>query len=263
MGYQRHSAETRQRILNEVKSGVPVLRIAKRENISRSTINSWRKGGQTREEQSHSAGLMDLAPVAQLVEATISKVVQCEFESHQEYNYLLGVYLGDGYIDRMPRTYRLRFFQDGKYPILTQRWADTLGWLLPQNTVSVAKRGAMNIVMVHSQFLPALFPQHGEGRKHERKIALVEWQERALENPANTRSLVEGAIHSDGCIYNNRVNETDYKSYDFANTSQDILDIVERASSTLGLRCTRGKTNLRWRKRSDVEVLDGFVQPKA
>lgn len=34
------------------------------------------------------------------------------------YAYLLGLYLGDGSISRHPRTYRLRIFQDQRYPLL-------------------------------------------------------------------------------------------------------------------------------------------------
>jgi hypothetical protein len=36
------------------------------------------------------------------------------------YAYLLGLYLGDGYIDRMPRTYRMRIFQDQRYVLLIE-----------------------------------------------------------------------------------------------------------------------------------------------
>ena len=36
------------------------------------------------------------------------------------YAYLLGLYLGDGYIDRMPRTYRMRIFQDQRYVVLIE-----------------------------------------------------------------------------------------------------------------------------------------------
>lgn len=60
-----------------------------------------------------------------------------------------------------------------------------------------------NYVEVHaySKSWPCLFPQHGAGKKHERKIELTDWQEELVDLvPA---LLIRGLIHSDGCRFIN------------------------------------------------------------
>jgi hypothetical protein len=46
---------------------------------------------------------------------------------------------------------------------------------------------------------PAVFPQHGPGRKHERPIVLARWQRDITESYCE--SFVRGLIHSDGCRF--------------------------------------------------------------
>ena len=82
------------------RAGHSAKRVARLSGISRSTVQYWIK---------HFAG------VAQTAEATDLKSVQWGFESlhqhqHAAYVYLLGLYLGDGCISRIPRTYVLRIF---------------------------------------------------------------------------------------------------------------------------------------------------------
>lgn len=80
---------------------------------------------------------------------------------------------------------------------------------------------------------PCLFPQHGPGRKHERRIELVGWQEEILE--AHPEFLLRGLIHSDGCRVLNRVNGKAYPRYMFSNRSQDIHAIFCRACDAYGV----------------------------
>jgi hypothetical protein len=71
---------------------------------------------------------------------------------------------------------------------------------------------------------PCLFPQHGLGRKHERRIALVPWQQRIVD--AHPDQLVRGLIHSDGSRHINRIKHPkrtyEYVRYEFSNRSADI-----------------------------------------
>ena len=50
--------------------------------------------------------------------------------------------------------------------------------VLPDNAVSVAlkKGGSCAAIGIYSRSIPCLFPQHGRGPKHKRKIALLDWQ---------------------------------------------------------------------------------------
>jgi hypothetical protein len=71
---------------------------------------------------------------------------------------------------------------------------------------------------------PCLFPQHGLGHKHERRIALVPWQQRIVD--ARPDQLVRGLIHSDGSRHINRIKHPkrtyEYVRYEFSNRSADI-----------------------------------------
>jgi hypothetical protein len=108
---------------------------------------------------------------------------------------------------------------------------------------------------------PCLFPQHGPGRKHERKIELAEWQRPIVSR--HTEDLVRGLLHSDGYRGPNWVNGKAYWRYQFTNNSTDIRRIFGDALDCLGIRWRRMKWNtISVARRSDVEKLDSFVGPK-
>jgi hypothetical protein len=81
------------------------------------------------------------------------------------------------------------------------------------------------MVKSYSKHWPCLFPQHGPGRKHLRKIELREWQEVIVERYSG--EFAKGLIHSDGWRGNNRVRRTladddhwyEYPRYQFSNES--------------------------------------------
>jgi hypothetical protein len=94
------------------------------------------------------------------------------------YAYLLGVYLGDGYVVHTRRgVYRLRVACDLLHL--------NIAWGIALAIEDVCGRRPALQPRLHSRALdvssywkhwPCLFPQHGPGRKHERRIALVPWQ---------------------------------------------------------------------------------------
>jgi hypothetical protein len=117
-------------------------------------------------------------------------------------------------------------------------------------------------VMSHWKHWPCLFPQHGPGRKHERRIVLEPWQEWiVLQEP---RALLRGLIHSDGCRDKNFVKGKSYPRYSFSNNSHDIRQIFCNACDVLGIHWTAPywKT-IAVSRRRDVATLDGFVGPKS
>jgi hypothetical protein len=57
----------------------------------------------------------------------------------EAYAYLLGIYLGDGYINKEPRTYKLRISLDTKYPTIIKTCVKTIETLLPFNKVGIVK----------------------------------------------------------------------------------------------------------------------------
>ena len=92
-----------------------------------------------------------------------------------------------------------------------------------------------------SKHWPCLFPQHGPGRKHERKIELTPWQQELVA--LDPRPLVRGLLHSDGCRVLYWVNGTPYPRYHFSNVSADIRGIFGRACDQLGIEW---RPNNRW-----------------
>jgi Homeodomain-like domain len=177
------------------------------------------------------------------------------------YTYLLGLYLGDGYIASHARgVYRLRIYCANAYPELVRRCEGAMGEVIPTKVSRVACVGCMEVASF-SKHWPCLFPQHGPGRKHERKIELVPWQQELVDR--DPRPLIRGLLHSDGCRVLNWVNGTAYPRYHFSNVSADIRGIFGRACDQLGIEWRPNNPwSLSVARRGSVALLDQFVGPK-
>jgi hypothetical protein len=171
------------------------------------------------------------------------------------------LYLGDGCISRDRRVWKLRIVVDKKYPAIIDRCRAALDTLMPgQHAGIIMKKGCVE-VWLYSKHWPCLFPQHGPGRKHTRRIALEPWQQ-ALVDEA-TEEFILGLIHSDGC----RVvaNDRGVMSirYHFSNRSEDILGLFTGALDALGIPWTRStKYIVSVYRKAATARLDEFVGPK-
>jgi hypothetical protein len=180
------------------------------------------------------------------------------------YAYLLGLYLGDGFIAHGPRASGLQIFFDARYPGIIGEAVRAIRAVRPDNRVWVARRVPTQCVVVQtwSTHWPELFPQHGPGPKHGRPIKLVPWQ-RAITR-AQPRELIRGLIHSDGSRFLNRT---------------ALATRIRATSSPTGPRTSRGilcehldLLGIAWRRRGPyaisiarreaVAALDAFVGPK-
>ena len=123
---------------------------------------------------------------------------------------------------------------------------------LPANGVRrvLFHEGAEVVLDVYSNHLLCLFPQHGPGKKHERRIQLEPWQDELVERAP--WAFLRGCIRSDGCAFVNRTGRYEYLSYGFANHSVDILDLFEGTCRLLGLRPRRYERAVRLNRREDV-----------
>jgi hypothetical protein len=159
-------------------------------------------------------------------------------------------------------VYKLRIACAGRYPDLISYCEHAMAEVLP-NKVGKIKKTNERCWEVYScsKHWPCLFPQHGPGKKHERKIELTVWQQELVD--LDPRPLIRGLLHSDGCRVLNWVNGTPYPRYHFSNVSADIRGIFGRACDQLGVEW---RPNNRWSlsvaRRGSVALLDEFVGPK-
>jgi hypothetical protein len=186
------------------------------------------------------------------------------------YAYLLGMYLGDGHVNR--RTWQLRVTLDGRYPGIVGECISAMVLTLP----SVRPRARVDRterrinVIAGSKLWAELFPQHGPGRKHCRPIVLEPWQQAIVDR--HTWQFVRGLIHSDGCRTVNRFSvdlpsgrraQYAYARYFFSNLSPDIRGLFCSACERLGLRWTQSNhRNISISHRESVALLEEHVGPK-
>lgn len=180
------------------------------------------------------------------------------------YVYLLGLYLGDGCVYKAPKgVHRLAIFCSDDYPRIMQECEEAMAAVLPNKVGRLQKRGCTE-VSSYSKHWPCMFPQHGPGMKHTRKIELAQWQQALVDK--DPRPLIRGLIHSDGCRVLNRAAGTTYPPYPryhFTNTSADIRRIFTDACDAIGVQWRRNNaTNISIARRRSVAILDSFIGPK-
>jgi hypothetical protein len=140
---------------------------------------------------------------------------------------------------------------------------------MPTSSVFCVQRTGCTEVKSTSKHWPCLFPQHGPGRKHLRKIQLEPWQRAIVtEQPGD---FARGLFHSDGCRFTNRVRRPladgdhwyEYPRYMFTNESKDILGICAETLDLLGVDWRYSRRNtISVARRDAVARLDQFVGPK-
>jgi hypothetical protein len=179
------------------------------------------------------------------------------------YVQLLGLYLGDGCISPHPRSvYKLRITLDARYPGVLEECEDAMAEVMPRSRLNRATYGTWFEIYSYSKSWPCLFPQHGEGRKHERPIVLTPWQRQLVSRRPDR--LLRGLLHSDGCRFRNTGrNGWVHPRYAFTNVSADIRAIFCAACELLGLRWTAsGAKTIYVSRKDDVALLDLFVGSK-
>ncbi len=114
-----------------------------------------------------------------------------------------------------------------------------------------------------------LFPQHGRGRKRERRIALKRWQREIVER--HPGDFLRGLFHSDGSRTANWATRTvagvtkryEYPRWEFVNRSDDILGLCTWALDLCGISWRQPRAVcIAVSKRDDVDRLDALIGPK-
>jgi hypothetical protein len=231
--------------------GLSDVEVARRLEIPRSTVRDWRRGrvpGRVAGKRAKRCPICE--PGADVLPPS-------------PYAYLLGLYLGDGYVSRHPRTYCLRIFLDAAYPSIVQSCRDAMQAVRPANRVWVGQKRdcRCSVVMGYSNHWPCLLPQVGPGRKHNREIALVSWQQTLVS--AERPAFIRGLIHSDGCrvVANDRGVAS--VRYHFSNKSEDIKRIFCDNLDALNIKWTRPcNREIAVYRKASTALLDEFVGPK-
>jgi hypothetical protein len=234
-------------VLALAAEGLNNCEIARRTGIPRATISDWRLGRRPNFDRARGTCAVCRGEPSALPQAP--------------YTYLLGLYLGDGCLAAHPRgVYTLRVSCASRYPELIRLCELAMTRVLSNRVGRVEQEGYVEVYS-YSKHWVCLFPQHGPGRKHERRIELAGWQQDLVD--LDPRPLLRGLLHSDGCRVLNWVNGTPYPRYHFTNVSPDIRAIFGRACDALGIEWRpHNRWSLSVARRGSVALLDGFVGPK-
>ena len=183
------------------------------------------------------------------------------------------MYLGDGCVSRVHRTYQLVIACDAAYvDVIDECWAAVMLTLLPRRVHRYEVRTSRCIrVTATSRRWPEVFPQHGPGLKHTRKIELAHWQREIVDR--FPQDFLQGLLHSDGCrtvnrfkttLPSGRVAEYAYPRWFFSNRSADIRGLFCEYCERLGIRWTQSNPrNISVSHRHSVALLDSFVPVKS
>ncbi|HTK22946.1 MAG TPA: helix-turn-helix domain-containing protein [Gaiella sp.] len=231
-----------------LRDGLTASDVARRTGIPRSTIRDWRDGRRPRRSLCR-------------VEHDLTRLDEAA------YAYLLGMYLGDGCISARPRgVWILRITLDSIYPGIVAECARAIEAIAPGSAGILRRRDSRAIqVSKYWKHWTCLIPQHGPGRKHERRIVLADWQRKIVSR--RVEPFLRGLIHSDGT----RIIATERKGtyvrraprYAFSNRSEDILELFRDACEAAGVHCTRSSVKqISVYSKAAVARLDEFVGPK-
>ncbi|MBA9006430.1 helix-turn-helix domain-containing protein [Thermomonospora cellulosilytica] len=254
-----HPQEIVDRALELSRSGLTDREVALKCGISVGALRHWRRGDRR-------------APDGR-DRVTKAQCPRCHDRplDGRAYAYLFGLYLGDGHIVRTGNrgVYRLEIYCDDGWPGIAAETAQAIAAVMPGLKVGRRQHQGCSGVGAYSKHWPCVFPQHGPGMKHTRRIALVEWQQAIVEEHA--REFVRGLIHSDGCRCINRVRRPlkdgdrwyEYPRYLFKNASDDIRRLYTDALDRLGIAWKQNNVReISVARRDAVARLDEFVGPK-
>ncbi|MEU0672532.1 helix-turn-helix domain-containing protein [Streptomyces sp. NPDC006172] len=258
-----HGTEVRQQALTLLRGGTSNAEVARRLDVPHGTVGYWKH--------------VDRAKRGECPGSHDPRCPRCDGRELEEsaYSYLLGLYLGDGHISQYSehRVPNLMITCAESWPGLMDDCEKAVSAVFPDNSVCRVRRTGCSNVKVYSKHLHCLFPQHGPGRKHERRIVLEPWQQAIVDD--HPWDFIRGLIHSDGCRITNWTTRLvagerkryEYPRYFFTNVSDDIRRLYTDTLDKLGVewtRCTRhgNPYNISVARKASVALLDAHVGPK-
>ncbi|MEU8073971.1 transcriptional regulator [Catellatospora citrea] len=246
-----HPLAIRHQARLEHRNGSSISSIAARLGLPYQTVRAWCRD--------------DGAPDSQFTEDRCFRCRDSAPADHQQYSYLLGLYLGDGHLVTSAKVPVLRIYCTATYTALLDQAEMAMLATLANRVQRIRQKGCVSL-QSYSKHWPCLFPQAGAGKKHERKIELEPWQRAVVGGTPGM--FLRGLFHSDGCRVLNRITKAgrtyEYPRYLFANESADILGLCGWALDLLGVAWRLNRRNsLSVARRDAVALLDEHVGPKS
>ncbi|MFE4176643.1 transcriptional regulator [Streptomyces sp. NPDC056909] len=254
-----YDIKTRQEVLALVSQGHSLNSVSKRTGISRAAIRSW----QTR---------VDPLPrmTGQSRPCPRCRPAPGPPANPASYAYLLGLYLGDGCISAHPGGgHYLRIACADAWPGLIEMCRTAIGAVRPEDRIYILRKQGCVMVTSYGRHWPCLFPQHGPGKKHLRRIVLEPWQQQIVD--AHPWELLRGLFHSDGCRVTNwttrvvagETKRYEYPRYFFSNLSTDVLCLYTDTLDAVGVAWQRANAkNISVAKRASVALMDAHIGAK-
>ncbi|MEY9861941.1 hypothetical protein ABH935_007584 [Catenulispora sp. GAS73] len=257
-----HNPDIRARSIAMCRAGVPNAEIARSLDVPKGTVGSWKFDDRTRNP--------DLYPKTRAETPYCPRCDGAELD-RTAYSYLLGLYLGDGCITKAPqhRVHTLTIACGDAWPGLIEAASEALRAVAPPCGVTRLQRVGMTEVKMYSSHWVCMFPQHGPGMKHTRKIELADWQSEIVES--HPWEFIRGLIHSDGCRITNWTEKViagerkryEYTRYFFSNVSSDIRDLYCWALDVVGVEWRYANwRNISVAKKNSIALMDLHVGPK-
>ncbi|MEV7434287.1 helix-turn-helix domain-containing protein [Streptomyces griseoviridis] len=255
-----HHSSIRAEAVALMRQGVPNHLVADRLGVPRGTVGWWRS------EDRRARG------------ETCVQHMDCprctgRAFDHVAYAYLLGLYLGDGHIISKRKQHHLSVTCDALRPGLITAAEDAMRKVMPLPSVSRRNRTGCVEVKSYTQHWTCMFPQHGPGKKHERRIVLEPWQQAIVD--AHPWEFIRGLIHSDGCRIVNWTTRVvagerkryEYPRYFFSNKSDDIRALCTDTLDKVGVEWTvlaRGSDpfNVSVARKASVALMDVHIGSK-
>lgn len=200
---------------------------------------------------------------------------RCEGRAIDEkaYAYPLGLYPGDGHIISKYKQHHLSIYCNARQVGLIAAAEEAMRRIMVLPSVGRHTKPGCVEVKSYSKHWTCLFPQHGPGKKHDRRIALEDWQQAIVDK--YPWDFIRGLIHSDGCritywttrIVGGEKRRYEYPRYFFTNVSDDIRQLYTDTLDKLGVEwthCTRSGNpyNISVARRASVALMDAHVGAK-
>lgn len=175
-----YDGRTRALALAAIAAGESLNSISKRLGTSRATLRDWRDRPGRADDPTAcprcTNGKLERGPYAQL----------------------LGLFLGDGCLSSQAKgVYALRITCDVVYPRLVEEAAAAVRAVHPTRPVHRTEAPGCVVLTSYWKHWPCLFPQHGPGPKHLRRIELADWQQQVVAD--FPESFLRGLFDADGC----------------------------------------------------------------